>query len=102
MEHLIVRIQCKVSSKKPSTTTTNIPGQINVWYMKSIKHKYIYTERSKAVLLLLISCVFLCLVFLMRSCLFTAAFWSPAGKGLNSWLLLLILIVFLLLSHVVS
>ena len=45
---------------------------------------------------------FLCLVFLMPSCLFIAALWSPAGKGLTSWLLLVMFIVFLLLSHVVS
>ena len=27
------------------------------------------------------------LVFLMFLCLFIAALWSPAGKGLSSWLL---------------
>ena len=43
-----------------------------------------------------------CLVFLMLSHLFIAALWSPAGKGLTSWLLLVMFIVFLLLSHVVS
>ena len=43
----------------------------------------------------------LCLVFLMLSCMFIAALWSPAGKGLTSWLLLVMFIVFLLLSHVV-
>ena len=37
---------------------------------------------------------FLCLVFLMLSRLFIAALWSPAGKGLTSWLLLVMLIVF--------
>ena len=31
-----------------------------------------------------------------------AALCPPAGKGLTSWLLLVMLIVFLLLSHVVS
>ena len=31
---------------------------------------------------------FLCLVFLMLSSLLIAALWSPAGKGLTSWLLL--------------
>ena len=31
--------------------------------------------------------VHLCLVFVMLSCLFIAALWSPAGKGLTSWLL---------------
>ena len=38
------------------------------------------------------SFVFLCLVFLMLSRLFIAAVWSPAGKGLISWLLLVMLI----------
>ena len=36
------------------------------------------------------SFVFLCLVFLMLSRLFIAALWSPVGKGLTSWLLLVI------------
>ena len=31
---------------------------------------------------------FWCLVFLMLLRLFTAGLWSPAGKGLISWLLL--------------
>ena len=31
-----------------------------------------------------------------------AALWSPAGKGLTSWLLLVMFIVFLLLSHAIS
>ena len=30
---------------------------------------------------------YLCLVFVMLSRLFIAAVWSPAGKGLTSWLL---------------
>ena len=29
--------------------------------------------------------MFLCLVFLMLLCLFIAALWSPAVKGLTSW-----------------
>ena len=44
----------------------------------------------------------LCLVFLMLSRLFIAALWSSAELELTSWLLLLMFIVFLLLSHVVS
>ena len=28
----------------------------------------------------------ICFVFVMLSCLFIAALWSPVGKGLNSWL----------------
>ena len=43
---------------------------------------------------------FLCLVFVMLSHLFIAALWSPAGKGLTSWLLFVIF-VFLSLSHMV-
>ena len=45
---------------------------------------------------------FLCLVFLMLSRLFIAALWSPDGKGLTSWLLLVMIIVFFVISHVVS
>ena len=44
----------------------------------------------------------LCLVFLMLSRLFIAALWSPAGKGLTFWLLLVMFIVIVLLSNVVS
>ena len=44
---------------------------------------------------------FLCLVFLMLLRLFITALWSSAGKRLTSWLLLVIFIVFLLLSHVI-
>ena len=44
----------------------------------------------------------LCLVFLMLSRLFVAALWSPAGKGLISWLLLVMFIVILLLSNALS
>ena len=45
--------------------------------------------------------MFLCLVFLMLSRLFIAVLWSPVGKGLT-FSLLMILIVFLLLSLLVS
>ena len=38
----------------------------------------------------------------MLSRLFIVAMWSPAGKGLLSWLLFIMLIEFLSLSHVVS
>ena len=45
---------------------------------------------------------YLWLVFVMLLHLFIAALWSPAGKGLTSWLLFVMLIVILLLSHLVS
>ena len=34
---------------------------------------------------------YFCLVFVMLSRLFIAALWSPAGKGLTSWLLFVVL-----------
>ena len=48
-----------------------------------------FTVRSKAVLLLWILFCYLhfMFVFVMLSCLFLVALWSPAGKGLTSWLL---------------
>ena len=52
--------------------------------MKPVKH---FTDRSKVVLLLWIFYVFFCLVFAMPCArLFICALWSPAGKGLTSWL----------------
>ena len=45
---------------------------------------------------------YFCLVIVMLLRLFIAALWSPAGKGLTSWLLFVMFIVVLLLSHVVS
>ena len=41
-----------------------------------------FTDRPRAVLHL----CYLCFVFVMLSRLFIAALWSPAGKGLTSWL----------------
>ena len=46
--------------------------------------------------------MFLCLVFRNLLRLFIAALWSPAGKTIASWLLFVMFIIFLLLSHVVS
>ena len=56
--------------------------------------------RSKAVLLLWIFCVFsaVCLLCL-RARLFICALWSPAGKGLTSWLSFVVYTVSLSLSH---
>ena len=45
---------------------------------------------------------FVCIVFVMLSCLFIAALWSPAGKGLASWLLFVMFSFVLSLSNVVS
>ena len=45
---------------------------------------------------------YFCLVIVMFLRMFNAALWSPAGKGLTSWLLFVMFIVVLLLSHVVS
>ena len=45
---------------------------------------------------------YLCLVFVMLSRLFFAALWSSEGKGLTSWLLFVMFIMILILSHLVS
>ena len=45
---------------------------------------------------------YLCIVFVMPSCLSIAALLSPERKGLTSWLLFVMFIVILLLSHLVS
>ena len=53
-------------------------------WLKSI---CIFTDHSMAVLLLWIFFFYLCFVFVMLSChLFIAVLWSPAWKGLTSWL----------------
>ena len=44
---------------------------------------------------------YLCLVFVILSRLFIAALWSPEEKVLTSWLLFVMFIVILLLSHLV-
>ena len=44
---------------------------------------------------------YLCLVFVMLSRLFIAALWSPEGKELTFWLLFVMVILILLLSHLV-
>ena len=45
---------------------------------------------------------YLCLVFVILSRLFIDALRSPEGKGLTSWLLFVMFMVILLLSHLVS
>ena len=45
---------------------------------------------------------YLSLVFVMLSRLFIAVVWSPAGKGLTSWLLFVVFNCVFSLSHVVS
>ena len=45
---------------------------------------------------------YLCLAFVMLSCLFITAILSPEGKGLNSWILFVMFIMILLFSHLVS
>ena len=44
---------------------------------------------------------YLWLVFVMLSRLFIAVLWSPEGKELTSWLLFVMFIVILVLSHLV-
>ena len=44
---------------------------------------------------------YLCLVSVMLSRLFIATLWSPEGIGLTSWLLFVMFIMILFLSHLV-
>ena len=63
------------------------PHQIKelVWYREtSLSPPYFLTDRSKAVLHLWIFLFVFVSVVLSYLCL--AALWSPAGKGLTSWL----------------
>ena len=71
--------------------------------MKSVQalQQNIFTDRSNVVLFVDHLC-YLYLVFVMLSRLFIAALWSPEGERLTSWLLFVIFIVILLLSHLVS
>ena len=48
--------------------------------------KIVFTDRFKAELLLWILDSYLCFVFVMFSCLFIAALWSPVWKRLAFWL----------------
>ena len=59
-----------------------------------------FTDRSKAVLLLWIFYVFVlsCVCYVCAR-LFICALWSPAGKGLTSWLSFVVSAVSLSLSH---
>ena len=59
-----------------------------------------FTDRSKAVLLLWIFYVFVlsCVCYVCAH-LFICALWSPAGKGLTSWLSFVVSSVSLSISH---
>ena len=47
---------------------------------KNLKVKVFFTDSSKAVLLLCTIFCYLCLVFVVFSCLFVVDLWPPAGK----------------------
>ena len=57
-----------------------------------------FTDHSKAFVDLLCFCSVLCLLCLCAR-LFICALWSPAGKGLTSWLSFVVSTVSLSLSH---
>ena len=84
-------------------TTALITWWNKQWYRKTSLSSPVFTDCSKAVLLLWILFCYLCFLFVMLSCLFIAVLWSPAGKGLTSWLSCMwCFLAFLSLSHVVS
>ena len=77
-----------------------LPNWTSFRYKASITIGIGFTDRSKAVLLLWIFYVFV-LSFVCYVCarLFICALWSPAGKGLTSWLSFAVSSVSLSLSH---
>ena len=83
--------------KKLDTHTAHITdtGQTPLSYCL-----FVLVPSSKAVLLLWIFYVFvLTCVYYVCACLFIWALWSPAGKGLTSWLSFVVSSVSLSLSH---
>ena len=84
------------ASIRPSVCQMNQPAKKIRNYMLDILLIDLSAMMHHLLLLWIIYVLFLCLVFLMLSRL------SPAGKVLTSWLLLVMFIVFVLLSHVVS
>ena len=75
------------------------------WYYKtrsSLQWKYFYWRFKGNATFLDLFC-YLCFMYIMFSCLIFATLWSPAGKGLPSWLSCMwCLLVFGSLSHVES
>ena len=46
----------------------------------------VFVAEQASLSIILLDFDYLCFLFFMLSCLFIAALWSPAGKGLTSWL----------------
>ena len=69
-----------------SWSTSELRVSLALWNRFKPSSK-IFTDRSKAVLLLWIYYVFFCLMFAMPLCASVlCALWSPAGKRLTPWL----------------
>ena len=87
MMHWLVRgLSCKPNIYVFwSTSELRVRLALLNWFKTSSKY---FTDRSKAVLLLWIFYVFCSVLCLLCLCtrLFICALWSPAGKGLTSWL----------------
>ena len=68
-----------------STSELRVRSALETGLSPPVKY---FTDRSKAVLLLWIFYVFFSVLCLLCLCvrLFICALWSPAGKGLTSWL----------------
>ena len=77
-----------------------MPGEKYIYIMGLSPPVKYFTDRSKAVLLLWIFYVFVlsCVCYVCAR-LFICALWSPAGKGLTSWLSFVVSSVSLSLSH---
>ena len=91
-----MRSRCDISKSKCCYSNSNVKSKA---FSLSPPVKY-FTDRSKAVLLFWIFyiCSVLCLLCLCAR-LFICALWSPAGKGLTSWLSFVVSSVSLSLSN---
>ena len=85
-------------NKLVTWSTSELRVRMVPWNMFQLSSNY-FTDRSKAVLLLwILSVICVLFVFVILSCLFLAALWSPAGKGPADLLVLLCMIISCVLS----
>ena len=97
--------QLKISSDrlvkpKVEPATPGLKGKRIIHYTTAAQPVKYFTDPSKAILLLWIF-MFFSVLYLSCLCmrLSICTLWSPAGKGLTSWLLFVVLTVCLSLSH---
>ena len=92
---------CFVTFPHVKWSTSEMRVRLVLLNLSKTSSNYFHTDHSKTVFFVDLFC-YLCFtfVFISMSCLFLAPLWSPAGKGLTSWLSCVWCFpVFLSLSH---